>query len=382
MIWPFAPHDSFLEGVEFMTDVMRAFSQEQRARLRATPWRRFNHTYVMSAREYERARNAMRGIHPGAFDIPDWGDFRVCEADAGDTALVFDNTSPQLTSAQDLIIWQDSETYELLNVMSSSSTGLALSVPLSNDYPRGRVLRVLECETMEGLSAQKPAGKYRDAQVEWVCYDDTLPTLDTGDLGTYRSEYLLDDCPLVGEEALPESVSRMFNMVSNGIARPFIDSSLEQATEIMGLVWQPETRADAWTLRRKLMALRGRQKAFWMPSYNRHGLELAVTAASGAGTVTIRDVNLETGYGENVDIYLLLTDGTVITRQVTAIVQGSGTEVLTLSATMPRTVTNNDIVMFCTLNRMRLEQDRVEWLWRPRVGPKVVVAASNAPLPG
>jgi hypothetical protein len=30
---------------------------------------------------------------------------------------------------------------------------------------------------------------------------------------------------------------------------------------------------------------------------------------------------------------------------------------------------------------MRLAQDRIEWLHRPVIGPKVVVAAQEAPVP-
>lgn len=380
MLWPFAPFDQFTEGLEFFTDVMRAFSEEQRVRLLATPRRRFEHTYRMTAREYERARLSMRGVHPGSFDVPDWPDFRACEAEVGDNALVFDNTSPELTSSMSLIIWQDSDTYETLNVSLSSSTGVTLGSPLTNDYPRGRVMRVLDCESPSGLSASKPVGPIRETQVEWVCYDDDLPAEDTSDFSTYRSEFLLDDCPQVGGDALPESVQRMFEMVDNMVARPFIDSSREQASEVFGLAWQPESRALAWALRRKLYALRGRQKAFWMPSYN-NGLELAVTANAGAGTVTIRDVNLAIGYPDGVaDIYFLLRNGTVITRRTTAITPGASTEVLTLSGTMPVTVTQSNIVMFCTLGRMRLAQDRIEWLHRPAVGSKVVVAAEEAPV--
>jgi hypothetical protein len=48
---------------------------------------------------------------------------------------------------------------------------------------------------------------------------------------------------------------------------------------------------------------------------------------------------------------------------------------------MPQTVTQADIHSFSTLHRMRLAQDRIEWLHRSVVGPKVVVAAQEAPVP-
>jgi len=381
MIWPFPPFDSFVEGLEFFTDVQRAFSEEQRIRLLATPRRRFEHSLMLSTRDYERARLMMRGLHPQAFDVPDWSDFRACEAAAGATALAFDNTTPQLDETMDLILWQDTDTYELLDVSSASSSGLVLGAPIANAYPRGRVLRLLSCESNEGLSVEKPVGKLRSGQIEWVCYDDALASEDDSTFGTYRTEYLLDDCPQVGDDALQESVARAFGIVDNMVARPFLDTVREQASEVFGLAWQPATRAEAWSLRRKLYALRGRQKAFWLPSYN-NGLELAANISAGAGTITIRNVELGTGYPDGAtDIYLQLRSGVAYARQVTSITPGSGTEVLDITGTIPVAVTQSSIALFCTLGRMRLAQDRIEWLHRPKVGPKVVAAVNEAPLP-
>jgi hypothetical protein len=251
-----------------------------------------------------------------------------------------------------------------------------------NDYPNGRVLRLLECDAPGGFTAEHPAGPYRSADVEWVCYDDDLPTADESQFGTYRTEPLLDDCPLVGDDALPESVQRLYQTVDNFIARPFVDSARGQPSEVLGLAWQPASRAERWSLRRHLLALRGRQRAFWLPSFNTGGLELAATATAGAGSITIREVNLGIGYPDGeLDIYLLTTSGTVITRQVTAITPGVGTEVLTITPTWPTTVTPAAVHRFHILTRMRLAQDRVEWLHRAASGPKVVVAAHEAPLP-
>jgi hypothetical protein len=383
MIWPFQPADTMLEGVEHTTDALRAFAQEQRIQLTASPRRRLNHEYVFtSPRAYERARLMMRGVHPGAFEVPDWSSFpRIVTAAAGATSLTFDNTSPEFTSAMDLCVWQDNETYEVLSVTSSSGAGLTLSSPLAADYPEGHVLRLLECDSQTGLDAMHPAGPHRTGSVEWLCHTDTLATEDTGDFGTYRGDYLLDDCPEVGEVAVPEYVRHLFNTVDNGIARPFRDTSFEGPSETLGLAWQPLTRADSWALRRKLLALRGRQKAFWVPTFN-NALELNATATSGSSTVVIREIGLQTGFPDDqCDIFFRLTSGTTIARQVTTITPGSGIETLTLATPMPSTVTAADIASFTTLHRMRLAQDRIEWLHRPVIGPKVVVAAQEAPVP-
>jgi hypothetical protein len=96
----------------------------------------------------------------------------------------------------------------------------------------------------------------------------------------------------------------------------------------------------------------------------------------------IREIGLQTGFPDDqCDIFFRLTSGTTIARQVTTITPGSGIETLTLATPMPSTVTAADIASFTTLHRMRLAQDRIEWLHRPVIGPKVVVAAQEAPVP-
>jgi hypothetical protein len=380
VIWPFAPFGEFTEGLEFLTDVLSAYAEDQRIQLTAIPRRRFEHSYVWTARQYERARNLMRGQHPGEFEVPDWSDFRRCVAVAGVTSLSFDNTSPELDETMNLVLWQDDETYEELSVLSSSAAGLTLGIGLANSYPNGRVLRLLNCDTLEGLSAEHPAGPTRSSAVEWVCYEDTLPTADVAAYSSYRSEPLLDACPIVGADALPETVARVFQMVDNGIARPFVDSLRGVPTETLGLAWQPHTRAEAWALRRALYSLRGRQRAFWLPSFNHGGMELAAGFSGGAGSISIRDVNYAIGYGAG-DLYVQLVNGTAFGLRVASAIVSGANETLTLSGTTPQAVSPSQVKLLCALKRMRLSQDRVEWRHRPAVGSKVVVAAADAPEP-
>ena len=134
-------------------------------------------------------------------------------------------------------------------------------------------------------------------------------------------------------------------------------------------------------MRRKLAALRGRQKAFWLPSFN-NALALAAPVAGGAVSIVVREIGLQIAYADDaLDIFMRLNDGTTIARQVTTITPGAGVETLGLASAMPRAVTQADVASFSTLHRMRLAQDRIEWLHRPAVGPKVVVAAQEAPVP-
>jgi hypothetical protein len=126
MIWPFCPLDNMLEGMEWRTNVLRAFSAEQRIRLRDTPVRTFNHAYAWPAVDYEKARAMFREQHPGPFELPDWALAHRVSVNAGASAIVFDNQYPQLEIGDSVAIIGGGN-YQELTISGSTTAGVTLS---------------------------------------------------------------------------------------------------------------------------------------------------------------------------------------------------------------------------------------------------------------
>lgn len=375
MIWPFCPLDNMLEGMEWRTNVLRAFSAEQRIRLRDTPVRTFNHNYAWSPADYEKARAMFRGQHPGPFELPDWPLSHRVSVQAGASSIVFDNRFPTLEIGDSVAIIGDG--YQELVISGSTEAGITLSFPVSDDYDNAALVMLVEADVADGLGVSRSVQPIRQAQLEWTTHD----TADWSDAGTFQSHRglpVLAQAACVGESAVTEALTKPFDAVDNGIARPYRDTTQEQPTQRLGAVWQPSTREEAFALRGWLYSLKGSQRAFWLPDFN-GGLQLVGNIANGATSITIRYVGFSYGYVTG-DLFLRTPSGTVYTYQVTDSEADTdlATETLTLATPAPAAVSAVDqlCLMFCvTLG------NRVEWTHRNVVGPKVVAEVSEVPVP-
>ena len=379
MIWPFCPLDNMLEGMEWRTNVLRAFSAEQRIRLRDTPVRTFNHQYAWTPRQYEKARAMFRDQHPGPFELPDWGLAHRVTVDQGDSFISFDNRYPALEIGDSVALIQSCEQYESVTISGSSPAGVSLSFPVSADYEDAALVRLVSGDVSEALSVSRSAQPIRPAQLEWTTHD-TTDWADDGAFQQHRGLPVLAQAACIGEASQTETLSKPYDSVDNGIARPYRDTLQEQFTQRLGAAWQPAERSEAFALRQWLYSLKGSQRSFWLPDFN-NGLQLVGNVASGSSTLTVRYVGFASGYG-TADLFLRTTSGTVYTFQVAGSEADTDGEfeTLTLSSPIGASVPSNQIDAFCLMFCVTLG-NRVEWAHRNVVGPKVVADCSEVPVP-
>lgn len=384
MIWPFTPLNPMIEGMIFRTDRLPSFSGDQRIRLRDIPRRVFNHNYKWKGRQYERARAMFRDTMPGAFMVPDWANFSKVSAFNGSTFIAFDNTNPAIEADHNAVIIRrnsadDDEQYEELNIVGSSAIGLSLGAPLSANYENAVVAQLLECDATEGLNATRNISKFREAEIEWNCYEGENIDEEDSSHTTHRGIRVLTECSRLGEGSIPSGLTQPFELVDNGIARPFYDTLREKPIQQFGAAWQPQTRADSYLLRQFFHTIKGRQKAFWLPDMNR-GLELTANIANGAGSITIRHVGFTDGYGSG-DLFIKTLNGNVYTLRVTSSMESGANEVLTLSSGAPAAISMSQVDKFSMMFCVVLASDRIEWLHRANPGPKIVVPVEEVPVP-
>lgn len=379
MIWPFCPLDNMLEGMEWRTNVLRAFSAEQRIRLRDTPVRTFNHQYAWTPRQYEKARAMFRDQHPGSFQLPDWGLAHRVSVSDGQSAIVFDNRYPQIEVGDSVALIQSDEQYQELTVSGSTTSGITLSFPVSGDYENAALVLLVQADVSEALGVSRSVQPIRPAQLEWTTHD-TTDWADAGSYQQHRGLPVLAQAACIGGESLNEALSKPFDSVDNGIAKPYRDTLQDQFTQRLGAAWQPAERSEAFALRQWLYWLRGSQRAFWLPDFN-NGLQLVGSVTSGASTITIRYVGFASGYGTG-DLFLRTTSGTVYAFRVTAAEADTDLafETLTLSAPAGATVSAAQVDAFCLMFCVTAG-NRVEWVHRNVVGPKVVTDCAEVPVP-
>lgn len=366
------------EGIEFKTDVIRPFSTEQRIRLVDVPRRSFNHEYMFTPEEYERARAIMRGRHPASMDLPDWALRNTASVASGASAITFDNTYPTLTDGDRAVLLQDSGQYEEIFISGGDASGVTLSAPVEGTYRNAILAPLISAFTMDGLEVDHSSVPMRPGQAEWMCFEGTDVSDDSA-FGTYRGEPLLTLVPRPGDSSFKEVISHAFEAVDSGLGVPFFDTTIETATQSLGMAWQVESRQAQWELRQLLYSLKGRQRALWLPDWN-NGITLAASASNGATALIVRDFGFAEGY-ESGDLFIHLKSGTVITRQITESVDnGNGTETLTISPGLPQAVAAADIATFSLLFHVRMSSDKAIWEHRSSPGAKVTAAVQEAPI--
>lgn len=165
-IWPFPPRDGMTEGLEFSTDILRAFSTEQRIRRTDIPRRRFSCSYAWTERVYETARALMRSTHPGPFEIPDWAMWQKITVEAGTSLIPVDTSAAKYVDR--LIIMDRYDAYEAFDIVSVTDAGVTIDGAVSRRFRDATVAPLIEAYAMQGLSAPRTVQSYIEADVEWV----------------------------------------------------------------------------------------------------------------------------------------------------------------------------------------------------------------------
>lgn len=129
-------------------------------------------------------------------------------------------------------------------------------------------------------------------------------------------------------------------------------------------------RADIYTFRKLLTALRGRQKAFWIPTFI-EDLTVVANISIGAATLDVQHLEYTRFAAGRLPMSLFritFTDGTSLVREIqssTAI--SSAVERLTLDTTWPanRTIAEVSRVEFYELVRLDADEITIRY---PRIG--------------
>lgn len=365
-----------LDAIEFRTDVLRARAAEQRIRLADIPRRFVNANYRFTALSYERARSQMRERAPGPIWLPEWPEGVRMPVAAGQTVLPLDTGIAQYAVGGSVAI-VSSVAAEVCEIEDIDSDGLTLATGPVNSYANALVAPAFQAWAPAGLSAQLDAQKRPLAGVEWLIFAG--PDLAEGYTPeqTYRGDPLLTQCAEVGSGAINENTVREVETVDTGIGVMFFDDTFASAVQTLGAAWMLRKGAPIMALRRWFYYLRGSQRAFWLPCWNR-GVRLVGDVSGGAGSIVIQSIGFAAAYGAG-DLFFRMADGTVHTLQVASAVDNGVTETLTLVGTAPAIVAAQ-VRTGCLMFRVRLAADRIEFAHMAGFGARVQVPCVEVPL--
>lgn len=379
-IFAFEPDTVLQESLRWLTDVHKAYSGEQRVRLRNDARQVFEYVTQADGEIQTRLNSIMYGWQDKVFAIPYWPDAvkHVAPIQALDTEILFDTANLDFRDGGLAIVWADDLWNEAVEIDTVQSDRLVLLREVVNDYDDGAlVIPLLRCRAEGGLRRQ--IGRMDDTRstVTFRGMDNTNINNQSVTWNTYDGYELWDD--LIAQfGSINSSIVLPLKFLDNqtGYFRAYPMRSVTEETNLQGFVVR--SAEDRLNLKKYLYRRLGRLKPFWLDSY-REDYELVQTIGASAVTMVVNYSNQKfldiaaMGYV----LKFVFTNGNVEYREFVGIIAediAARTEELEFSASFGVDVLPTDIERISIMRLVRFDTDNI--VLEHRIGEGIVTSVT------
>jgi hypothetical protein len=355
---PYSPNHGVTEGLEWKTDVIRTKAAEQRVAVRSTPRHSLNCKYTLSESAYSRVRALTYKLSDKSLIAPFWnyGKF-IGGAPQGTTSLALTTSIYPYEANGAVLVWESPAKYELREILSVTGSALNLKIPLQADYSTPMVLPVRSMFMVNGMEATRNANNYINVQLNLQA-DDFISSPPAPTLPTFEGLDVMSDVMMMVSD-FKESVFREVYVVDNGIGTPTRSAIYPTTGQGFTVSWDFRRIEDVVRIRNWLWNLRGKQKAFWLPT-RRAEVFAATSLVSAANSITMQPINFSDFYGEKYIMIRLKSGAVHYKKAIGSQPTGNNLELLQLSSTLGFNASIADIDFICFMHKVRLDTDRVE----------------------
>lgn len=378
-VFPFPPdaRGDIVETLTWQTDVLRSTSgAEQRRALRLAPRRSFAFGVTVAAAKRTLFDLTIQAAGGAEFALPIWPDGQSLQAPLAAAA----GAVPCSTAGRDFVPGGHAVLTgcaamggELLQVAGVTADGLGLAAPTTQSWPAGTRLYPVRRAILQGqptVTRKLPGLAWVDVALE-IVEPCNWPTVMPAE--TYLGRPVLDR-PLLIAQDLTQSYERLLHRLDNETGIPRITDSAGMGFAVRQCAWVARDRADLSALRSLLYALRGQQKAVWLPTKTDDLTPLAIAGAN----LTVQPCGYSAfGLLQNgrQHIRVQLHSGSALCRRIVSAGSSPAGEVLTLNA--PLGVSVSQIRRICFLTLSRQAADAIELNYTPMPRDSLLVKASS-----
>lgn len=365
------------EVLAWLTDIIEAVDgSEQRIALRKNPRQVFEVVYKLDGNDRQRMQMLLMDWTDNVFGFPLWHEKLKLTA-----AVSAGATTYQVANADEVdlrvgglaVVFTDSNTFDVINISALTSTQITAADPSVNAYPAGTTIMPLRTARIVGaVAAVRSPVTLEEFRIRFEVTDNDTGALtgSTAAYSTYNSRVLFDDCNVIAGGAMPGEYKRRIYRIDNSTGKVEASSSWDRNKRSTQKGFVLRNRAEILAFRKMLLSIRGRQKAFYMPTFI-EDLEVKATLVTGANTMDIERIEYErfaqSRFPKTV-FRITFTDGTSLVREVqSAASVDSTTERLTLDTTWPANRTVDEIVRVQFYELLRFDADSVP-IEYPRIG--------------
>lgn len=355
------------ESLQWLTDILQGSTgHEQRRSLRIAPKIKFEADLLITDSERQYFDLAMVGWSARTFAVPVWNQQQwLNTAHVAGGLVIYCDTTHRNFRANRLAILRgqnafDNETVEIESILVDR---LILKRPLIKSWAKGTCLSPAMTAQLESLPQLI---KRTDRMIRTHVIFSVTEAVDHPSVvpnQTYRSYPLIAEKPNEKED-LTHSHERILNLIENKTGFSLRTDTAKASFQVYQYSWMTSGREQQANLRGLFYALKGSQKAIWLPTFSD---DLTLKNLIIANTQTM-DVQW-CGYSRfaknqlgRQDIQIILKDGTTYYRRITLSNEiDTTTERLGLDQIITRQINPNDIFRISFLTLCRLSNDTVSF---------------------
>ncbi len=356
VVFHWMPKRKFTEKLEWLTDLIETYSDEQRIALRTAPRRHITYSYAKTPHYGSQMATLAKAWVFRSWGVPIWVEAeKVQSIPSGATTISFDTRNAGYAGAA--FIWESDDKHEAVNITELRENGIDIEQPVKNSYTNALIMPLLFGIIQDGLHMRQDYAVVQ-ASATFTIVDDNY--VGSQNYPTVDGYPILRDVGVKVEE-FNERIYRASEYIDNGQGLIEVEPnrSIVEETSILGKV--TATKADLWKWRQFLHWLRGRQQPFLLPTFQRD-IQLLEFLGSGATSAKVRGLGLS-NYGTfPMRTAITFMDGTLEYRKITsaAPIPDSDDEYVTIDEGFTFDIYPDDIRRWEIVNLARLDTDEVE----------------------
>lgn len=359
VVWPFMPETNVREMYEFSTDVVKSFNKEQRTSLRLAPRQSLEYVYKAMPNQFARMKSLAKEWTHRRYGVPVWYEaHKLGPALAGSTTLNFDTSSADYRVGGLALVWDNDLVYEAVEVTSVDPGTLSLKRPLTSTYTDAMVAPMRLGYTISGVAFSRTGSDLTNTTVRFEIVDNIKLSL-TSPPTTYKGYPALTDYTMISGST-DEQVSRELDILDNTSGEIYVDTLSNTHVRRAFTTSIAKSKPERWRTKTWYHYLNGRQKAFWLPTWNKD-LELVEVILSSSQTMTVRYTGFSRYMGTADILVRLKTGVTYLNRIISGEMAPGNLENLVLESSFPVNISPGDVQVICYLHLMRLDSDTVEF---------------------
>ncbi len=357
VVWPFIPQTVFTEQLDWYTDVIRAYSAEQRLALRAAGRQSINYTYQLDEYQLSRAKAISTQWSHRTYGVPVWAEATHLGAlSSGVTSLSFSTLNADYRSNDIVLVWESDLKFSACETLAVTGSSVALKLPLDQSFTDAYVMPLRFARTLRGSEFTRDAHSVSMARLQFLV-DNNVDLAGTSPFPQYKSRDVVTDRSVL-VESMRERIVRTQEVFDNGSGPVEVDQEFGYADRTEMLCMDALDRAGAWRMRQWLHARRGKQRTFWLPSWN-PDLVILNPVASAATSLTVKPIGYGLYYGVT-DIMLVLKNGNrYFNRVLSGDADVGGNDVLSMETSFGVDFVPTDVDFCCFMKHCRLDTDSI-----------------------